>query len=309
MDPAAVIDATVLEVLRRCTTTASRDAGAGVGQRYARAVYHGSIRRQLLLNVSTTPLSLAAAAHTACVSSSAHAIYLFSPASVPCDPTPNPHTTATAPSPTPAPASTLPPPPAPRALLPDDATRALDFCFEGDGVLDRALEAVDAGAVTRLTSPSGASAWAVQSSLMLPPGRRGGEAGGGRPAPSALDAQGACVAVGAWGWVVRGVWVVQAVGWAWRRWSENAHPRHNSLRVPPFPPRRPRLASRSQRHSGRLLHRAARRRRLLHVRRLRHPRAAGGPGGRRCYFTGGGIGSGAGSGAGPGAGSGGRWAG
>ena len=53
--------------------------------------------------------------------------------------------------------------------LSEPALLRLDALLGGDGVLDRALEALDGGAVTRLRAPSGRVAWAVASSLSRRP--------------------------------------------------------------------------------------------------------------------------------------------
>lgn len=53
-----------------------------------------------------------------------------------------------------------------RGTLTDESLRRLDALLSGDGVLERALEALDGGAVTKLTSaPSGRVAWSITSSL------------------------------------------------------------------------------------------------------------------------------------------------
>lgn len=58
---------------------------------------------------------------------------------------------------------------APLQGLPDNVLRRLDFLLAHDGVLDRALEVLDAGGVTRVVGrPSGRFAWAV-ASTSLPP--------------------------------------------------------------------------------------------------------------------------------------------
>jgi hypothetical protein len=66
----------------------------------------------------------------------------------------------------------------------ESTLRRLDFLFAGDTVLERALEAVDVGAVHRLEAPSGRCMFQVISSLA---GRRGfgGVAGGGAAAATA----------------------------------------------------------------------------------------------------------------------------
>jgi hypothetical protein len=43
----------------------------------------------------------------------------------------------------------------PADTLSEDVLRRLDFLFAGDTVLERALEALDAGAVVRLEAPTG----------------------------------------------------------------------------------------------------------------------------------------------------------
>jgi hypothetical protein len=55
--------------------------------------------------------------------------------------------------------------------------RRLDFLFEGDAVLERALEHIDSDDVTRLVAPSGRSCFAVSSASAR---ARGKGAAGGR---------------------------------------------------------------------------------------------------------------------------------
>ena len=50
-----------------------------------------------------------------------------------------------------------------QASLTEDVLRILDFVFSGDGVLDRALEALDNGAVSRLRCPAGQVVYQVQN--------------------------------------------------------------------------------------------------------------------------------------------------
>lgn len=51
-------------------------------------------------------------------------------------------------------------------VLNDSSLRRLDFLLSGDGILERALETLDSGAVTKLTgTPSGRVAWSVASSV------------------------------------------------------------------------------------------------------------------------------------------------
>jgi hypothetical protein len=51
-------------------------------------------------------------------------------------------------------------------VLNDSSLRRLDFLLSGDGILERALETLDNGAVTKLTgTPSGRIAWSVASSV------------------------------------------------------------------------------------------------------------------------------------------------
>ena len=53
-----------------------------------------------------------------------------------------------------------------RGILTDESLRRLDAFLCGDGILERALEALDGGAVTKITSsPSGRVVWSIASSL------------------------------------------------------------------------------------------------------------------------------------------------
>ena len=57
------------------------------------------------------------------------------------------------------------PQPSPLAVIPDAILRVLELAFAGDDVLDRGLEALDSGAVTRLECPAGRILWTVASSI------------------------------------------------------------------------------------------------------------------------------------------------
>ena len=66
-----------------------------------------------------------------------------------------------------APRGVLPslPQPPPLAVIPDAILRVLEMAFAGDDVLDRGLEALDNGAVTRVECPAGRVLWTVASSM------------------------------------------------------------------------------------------------------------------------------------------------
>lgn len=71
-------------------------------------------------------------------------------------------------------------------VLPDELATLLATAYENDGILDRALEALDSGAVTRLeAAPSGRALFTVRASFVPPPSpaacKPGGEAAAAAP--------------------------------------------------------------------------------------------------------------------------------